>query len=250
MLYRVEKLIGMSVGASDGDIGKIKDIYFDDHRWAVRYLVIETGDWLDEREVLISPFVIESIDWDDRKVHANLTKQKIQDSPPSDTHMPISRQHEVDLRNHYGYPEYWSGLMLWGTTPFPMVPVDDVASDQNIDVESAVVHGDPHLRSIKEVTGYHLKASDDTIGHLQDFMVENGSWAIRYILVDTRDWWPGKHVLIPPQWIRRLDWGEKTVTVDVTRATVQEAPEYDSTAKFSRAYEKSLYEHYDRPSYW
>lgn len=250
MLYRLEKLIGMSIGATNGDVGKIKDVYFDDQDWAVCYLVVDTGSWLDERKVLISPFKIERIEWDQRMVHVRLTKDQIQGSPPIDTQMPVSRQHEVDLGNYYGYPEYWSGLMLWGSTPFPMVPVDDVPRGKDPTDTSAVVHGDPHLHSIKEVTGYHLQATDDAIGHLQDFLIEEESWSIRYILVDTRDWWPGKHVVIPPQWIKQLDWSEKTVNVDVEKETVQSAPEYNLSTNFSRVHEESLYQHYERPHYW
>ncbi len=249
MLYRLDKLIGMSIGATNGDVGKIKDVYFDDQYWAVRYLVVDTGGWLADRKVLISPFTIARIDRDQRMVHLRLSKEQIENSPSIDTQMPVSRQHEVDLGNYYGYPEYWSGLMLWGSAPFPMMPVDDVVPGK-VAAANAVEHGDPHLHSIKEVTGYHLQASDDSIGHLQDFLIEDDSWAIRYIVVDTRDWWPGKHVVMPPQWIKKLSWSEQTVSVDVTRDTLKSAPEYDSEIDFSRVYEDKLYQHYERQRYW
>lgn len=249
MLYRLDKLIGMSIGATNGDVGKIKDVYFDDQYWAVRYLVVDTGGWLADRKVLISPFTIARIDRDERMVHLRLTKEQIENSPSIDTQMPVSRQHEVDLGEYYGYPEYWSGLMLWGAAPFPMLPVDDVVPEK-VAAASAVADGDPHLHSIKEVSGYHLQASDDAIGHLEDFLIEDDSWAVRYLVVDTRDWWPGKHVVIPPQWIKQVSWSEKTVRVDVTRKTVKSAPEYDAEIDFSRTYEESLYQHYERTRYW
>ena len=250
MLYRMEKLIGMTIGAYDGEIGKIKDVYFDDQRWAVRYLIVDAGSWLEDRKVLISPIAVGNIDWDKGVVHVKLTRQQVKDSPPIDTDKPVSRQHELEYSGYYGYPDYWNGSMLWGATPFPVMPIaimpvaDDVLS-RNIDAPT-----DPHLRSASEVSGYSLQATDDSIGHLQDFVLDDASWAVRYIVVDTRNWWPGKHVVIPPQWIKRLDWPEKVVHVDVTRDTVKGSPEYDPTLELSRAQEETLYRHYQRNGYW
>lgn len=251
MLYRMEKLIGMTIGASDGEIGKIKDIYFDDARWAARYLVVDTGGWLEQRNVLFSPFSIERIDWDLRIVHVRLTRQQVRSSPSYDTDKPVSRQHEMEFLAYYGYPGYWGGPLLWGAIPYPVMPVHALPPVNEAlpeDAEAAPL--DSHLRSAVEVTGYNLRATDDTIGHLQDFMIDDQSWAIRYIVVDTRNWWPGKHVVIPPQWIRQLDWSENVVNVDVSRDTVRQAPEFDPALEFSRDYETSLHRHYRRPGYW
>ncbi len=251
MLYRMEKLIGMSIGASDGDVGKIKDIYFDDHHWAARYLVVDAGGWLENRQVLISPFSVKHIDWDLRVVHVNLTRERVKGSPSIDSDKPVSRQHEIEFLGYYGYPGYWGGSLLWGAMPYPVLPEALTALPVN---QAEPGHGpapiDSHLRSAAEVTGYHLQATDLPIGHVQDFMIDSENWAIRYMVVDTRNWWPGKHVVIPPQWIKRLDWEQMRVHVDVTRNTVQHAPEYDPSLEFSRAGETSLYRHYARPSYW
>ena len=250
MLYRMEKLIGMSIAATDGEIGKVRDVYFDDHHWAARYLIVQTGGWLEDRKVLISPFAVAAIDWDLRVVHLNLTRQRVKASPSIDTDKAVSRQHEIEFSGYYGYPGYWSGPLIWGGTLYPMMPTGAIAPVNESPPGHAAVPTDQHLRSVREVTGYHLQASDDPIGHLEDFLVDDESWAIRYLVVDTRNWLPGKHVVIPPQWIKRLDWSEKNVYVDVSRDTVQHAPEYDPSLEFSRASEMGLYRHYERAGYW
>lgn len=248
MLYRMEKLIGMSMGATDGLIGKIEDVYFDDQRWAARYLLVNTGDWLMGRRVLISPIGVIGFDWAARTVRLRLTQQQVKDSPDFDTDKPVSRQHELAFLEHYGYPDYFSGGLLWGSTPYPVLSADVPVRDTP--AATAMPHRDPHLRSLQEVAGYHLQATDEGIGHLEDFLVDDVSWAIRYVVVDTSNWWPGKHVVIPPQWIQQLDWDAKKVMVDVQRSIVQGAPEYDPAIEFSREYEAGLFSHYDRQGYW
>ena len=223
MLYRMEKLIGLSIQAADVEVGKIKDIYFDDHLWAVRYLVVDTGRWLDGPEVLIPPITVQGIDWDKRTIQVRLTRRQVRTSPHVDTDKPVSRQHDVDFFDYHGYPCYRSGPRALA---------------------------DPHLRSANDVIGYHLRTTSDSVGHLEDFLVDDASWSIRYIVVDTRSWSPGKHVVIPPQWISGLDWADKTVVVDVARDMVQGAPEYDPATDFSRPLEASLHQHYQRPGYW
>jgi sporulation protein YlmC with PRC-barrel domain len=252
MLNRMNKLIGMSIRASDGELGKVKDVYFDDHRWAARYLVVDTGDWLEARKVLISPIAIESVDWDEKTVQVSLTRQRVSASPSVDTDKPVSRQHETDFLGYYGYPNYWGGPFMWGTTsyPYPMSSIPTVPPVHDLAGERPQAPVDPHLRSVQELTGYQLETTDGSMGHVEDFLVDSESWAIRYIIVDTRNWWPGRHVLISPQWITRVDWAERLVTVDVARDTVQSAPEYDPGADYSRTHEASLHRHYQRPGYW
>lgn len=248
MLYRMEQLIGMAIGAADGLVGKVKDVYFDDHRWAARYLVVDTGEWLTGRKVLISPISVEHIDWDSRTLRVGLTRAQVKDSPDIDTDKPVSRQHEVALLDYYDYPEYFSGGLLWGSRPWPMTlgesvtDADAISADQN--------HPDIHLRSLKEVVGYHLLASDDSIGQLRDFLLDDRSWAMQYVLADTGNWWLGKQVVFPPKWIDELDWQDHKVYVDVTREQVRTSPEYDPAALLTRDYETALYGHYRRPGYW
>ena len=248
MLSRMETLIGMSIGATDGLLGKVTDVYFDDRRWAARYLVVDTNDWLMGRQVLVSPMAVTHIDHASHTIHVKLTKAQVKDSPDIDTDKPVSRQHEVAFLDYYGYPDYFSGGLLWGTTPFPVFSGDTPARNAS-GIEQATAM-DSHLRSLKEVTGYHLQASDEGIGHIEDFLLDDGTWAMRYAVVDTSNWWLGKHVVIPPEWIHSLDWEHRKVHVDVTRAQVKAAPEYDPTEELSREYEAELYGHYARDAYW
>jgi uncharacterized protein YrrD len=250
MLYGLKKLPGLSIEATDGEVGRVKDVYFDDHRWVVRYLIVDTGSWLAGRKVLISPISVQSIDWDNHTAQVNSTRQKMRASPNIDTDKPVSRQHERDFFDYYGYPYYWSGPGIWGTASYPVSPVGFTPPVTN----SAGIHGetlpDPHLRSAQEVTGYQLQATNDSIGHVEDLLFDPESWAIRYLVVDTRNWLPGRHLVIPPQWIKDVDWSERVVNVDVTREMVQQAPEYHSTLEFSRTHETDLYQHYHRQGYW
>lgn len=250
MLYRLNKLFGMSIGATDGELGKIKDVYFDDGRWAVRYLVVETGSWLDRRKVLISPLAVERIDWKEEVVHVRLTQQQVRGSPSLDTQKPVSRQHELEYFSYYGYPDYLTGPLLWGLTPYPVIPTG-ASAPYNEGLEArAIQKGDPHLRSLNEVLRYQVHAADGPMGHLEDLMIDDGSWAVRYIVVDTANLWFDKQVVMPVQWIQKLDWGGKAVFIDVTREAGRHAPKYDASIEFSRDYETRLHGHFDRPGYW
>ena len=251
MLYRMEKLIGLSIRASDGELGTVRDVYFDHHRWTARYLVVDTGGWLEERRVLISPICVENIDWDKRSAPVRLTRQQVKGCPHIDTDKPVSRQQELDLLGYYGCPNYWDGPFMWGTTSYPYpIGLKMVVQANGIPVEHAGASADSHLRGAREVRSYHLQTTNASIGHVDDFLVDYESWAVRYIVVDTRDWRNGKHVVISPQWITWTDWAQRLMTVDVTRDTVRRAPEYDPGIDYSRAYEASLHRHYQRPGYW
>ena len=247
MPYRLGKLIGLHIEASDGEIGKIKDVYFDDHSWAVRYLVVEAGAWFADRKALISPISVSRIDWANSAMQLKLTRQQVRTSPPIDTDTPVSRQHETDFFDYYGYPYYWSGPSLWGGSSDPGSPVGSIPPVRN----AADILGEspinPRLRSAREVIGYGLLASDESVGHIEDFLFDPVTWAIRYLVVETRNWRPGKHVVIPPQWIKDVDWTQRIVIADVSPDTVRAAPQFDSNIEFSREHETNLYRHYRRP---
>jgi sporulation protein YlmC with PRC-barrel domain len=247
VFHRLSQFPGMHIEASDGEIGKVKDVYFDDHSWAVRYLVIEAGSWFADRKVLISPISVSRIDWDNRSIGLNLTRREVQASPSIDTDKPVSRQHEVDFFDYYGYPYYWCGPSLWGETSGPMSPIGPIPPVRN----APDVHGesplDPRLRSAVEVIGYKIQTDDTSMGHVEDFLLDLETWSVRYLVINTRIWLSGRHVVIPPQWIRAVDWTQRNVSIDVSSDLVKASPEFDwSSSAFSRAHETNLYRHYQR----
>jgi PRC-barrel domain len=250
MLRSMNDLQGFTIGATDGDIGRVDAFYFDDTSFTVRHLVVDTGGWLGGRKVLISPMALPAIDWDGKRINAKLTKSQVERSPDIDTNQPVSRQEEITYHRYYGYPPYWAGPYLWGLGPYPVTSPGSEVREYERWEWGAKEHGDPHLRSSAAVIGYHIEATDGEIGHVEDFLVEDSSWAIRYMIVDTRNWWPGKKVLVSLEWIDRVEWSDATVRVGVTREQIKTSPEYDPMDPVARAYETRLHDHYGRPAYW
>lgn len=251
MLTNTKHLKGFVIRSKDGELGTVEQFYFDDETWAIRYLVVETGGWLGGRQVLVSPISIIRADWESRRLDVALTKNQVENCPDIDTHKPVSRQHEAAYFGYYGYPYYWDGPYLWGPALYPAGLV--VGATNSAEAVAATIRReslDSHLRSTDEVTGYNMGATDGEIGHLDGFMVDDVAWAIRYIEVSTRNWWPGKKVLISPAWIESVSWTDSKVYVGLTRDAIQSGPEYDESSPISRAYEHSMYTHYGRPPYW
>jgi hypothetical protein len=263
MLRTMYDLEDYAIRATDGTIGHVKDFYFDDERWVVRYLVVETGTWLSSRKVLISPIAIGAPDWGARVLPANLTLQQVKDSPDIDTHAPVSRQHEIHYNEYYRYPYYWGGSSLWGAGcyPGPLLSGEDYVgpdAQYRAAVARDALEGaarlrrfpeDPHLRSCLAVTGYHLTATDGGIGHVKGFLVDEDTWAIRYLIIDTSNWWIGHQVLISPEWIRDIAWSDRAIFVDVTQRDVGTSPAYVETELLNGAAEEGLHRHYQRPAY-
>lgn len=247
MFHKAKELTSYRLGAKDGEIGRVRDFYFEDTNWTIRYLVADTGTWLSGRLVLLSPFALSSVDAEARHFNVKLTREQIERSPSIDTHKPVSRQFEAEYARYYGWPMYWYGPALWGPTPYPMY---EASATQAHDSGTARHHGDPHLRSASEVEGYYLHAADGDLGHVHDFLIGDQDWTIRYIIVDTRNWWPGKKVLIPTQWIREVNWEQSKVYVDVSREAIQAAPEYSDELRLSRDFEQTLFKAYRREPYW
>ena len=260
MLRSVNDLKGFDIVATDGKIGDVEQFYFDDERWAVRYIVVNTGNWLSGRQVLISPFSVVKIDRENSLLQVDLTQSQVENSPNIDTHKPVSRQMEASHSDYYGYPRYWGSPFLWGPEEYPEYPAP-VAQQSTAMAATATVTGmaaapvpvpaeDIHLRSTEEVSSYHIAATDGDIGHVEDFIVEENSWVIRYLAIDTRNWLPGRKVMVAPQWIASIDWAQGKVHVNLSCEGVKQSPEYDSSKLLSRAYEEQLYQHYHQPDYW
>ena len=247
MLRSVKELYNYVLEAKDGEIGRCKDFLFDDQYWVIRYMVADTGKWLPGRKVLISPISLGEPDWDSKLFPVRLTKRQIDEAPGLDEDAPISRQYEISWTQYYGWPYYWDGIDTWGALSYPVALYDaKIPENQTIKVDS----GDDHLRSVDEVTGYHIQATDDEIGHVENFIIDDKTWIIRYMVVDTRNWLPGRKVLVTPVWITSVDWAESKVSVDLTREQVKDSPEYDPSAPVNREYEVRLYDFYGRPKYW
>jgi hypothetical protein len=228
MWQRIGDLRDMRIGARDGEIGRITDVYFDDAEWTVRYLVADTGGWLSNRKVLITPFAVQSVDLEARRIAVRLSRDQVRASPDIDVDKPVDRQHEMRLFDHYGYPYYWSGPFLWGGLPFP---------DHELSLEQALPpshrdrereHFDPHLRSASAVSGYRIEATDGVMGQVEDFLYDPSSWSVRYLVLDTGKFLPGRHVLVATSWVQRVNWANRRIHVELSREAVRSSPEFDT----------------------
>lgn len=257
MLRGIENLYGWTLAALDGDIGTVDQVYFDDEAWGVRYLVVNTGSWMEKRQVLISPYSIKRLDSGSGTVHVDLTRQQVKESPDVNADKPVSRQHECRYIGYFGYPKYWGGTYLWGVDAYPATAVIAAAKSNaseatgRNDPDADNLVADVHLRSTKEVKGYHINATGGSIGRVSGFIFDDVSWAIRYLTVDTRNWWPGgKEVLIATRWIDLVEWAGSTVYTRLTRDAIKNSPEYDGSLPLSRRYEETLHKYYDKDGYW
>jgi hypothetical protein len=249
MLTKTTHLKGFAIQAMDGELGTVEEFYFDDKTWAIRYLTVETGGWLGGRRVLISPISVAHTDWDEKRLDVSLTKKQVENSPGVDTHQPISRQYEAEYYGYYGYPNYWEGPFLWGPAFYPAaVPVS--ASREALAEKLGRDLTDSHLRSCEAVTGYNIQAADGEIGHVNGFVIDDEAWAIRYLEVATRNWLPGKKVLVSPAWIERVSWADSEVYTALSRDAIRNAPEYLESEPITREDESLLHAYYGRPPYW
>ncbi len=232
MLINIKSLLGFSLGATNGEIGKVEELYFDDNTWAIRYLVVKTGSWLTGRMVLISPEAIQNPDWERRELPANLTKDQISNSPDTDLHKPISQQHEIALFEHYAWQPYWkSGFYSggqWGVMP-PAPLFDERITNDNDNIKMQTYNNDQHLRSTERVTCYHIHANDGEIGHVNDFIIDGKTWQILYFVIDTHNWVGGKKVLISVENIKEIIWEESKVIVDISTAGVKDCASFDES---------------------
>ena len=225
MIRSLKQLYGHQLGASDGQLGSVKDFYFDDRRWAVRYLVADTGSWLTGRQVLLSPHALGNVYQPGKLLLVNLTRQQIQDSPGLDAHKPVSRQFEESYFQYYGWPNYWVGDGLWGTSGFPNV-VNPVAPEPPIAIEGGLHPGraSAHLRSTQAVAGYQIRATDGLAGHVNDFLMDDQSWTIQYMVVQIGHRLTGRELQIPTHVVDHISYEESTIFVKLSVAEVEALP--------------------------
>ncbi len=235
MLLEAKSMTSYQLKATDGEIGKVNDFYFDDRFWAVRYTVAETGTWLHGKKVLLSPHAITAVSADEEAISFDLTQKQIEGSPAWDSQKPVSQQYEQMYYSYYGWPTYWSGSSMWGNYPSLMrmhVDLDEPNPDEE--------HWDPTLRSMNSVDGYHIHTSTGHIGHIVDFIINTSNWEIKYLVIDTRNWLPGKIVLISPQWVDSISWRDSRINVNATPEIIRESPAYTPGIVITEDYETEL----------
>lgn len=255
MLNKAKTLRNYKLNSLDGEIGKVREFYFDDQHWTIRYLVADTGNWLTGRQVLISPNSLGSISNNEGYITINLTKDQIENSPSLDSDKPVSRQFQEKFYGHFDLPMYWGGAQPGGLGPQiggAFVPNPLIESDKEKLIESTISENewDPHLRSTYNVSGYDIQAIDGKIGHVDDFIIDAETWEIRYLIIDTQNWLPGKKIVLSPQWIESISWDESKVFVNFLCKDIKQSPEYTEESILNRDYETRLYQHYNRNGYW
>jgi hypothetical protein len=252
VLWNASVINGYAIAASDGRLGTVSDFLFDDADWLVRWLVVDTGNWLSGRKVLLPPFVLGHLDPEGHEFSVKLTMQQVKDSPDIDTERPVSRQMESNIYDYYGWSPDWNadfGMGGYGYMGGPSRALPILGSSRRAEeiVDTRQSKDDPHLRSIEAVTGYHMHASDGEIGHVEDFLVDDADWSIHYLVVDTTNWWPGKKVLISPKSAKEIDWTHELMNLNVDRRRVSGSPAYDASVMVDLAYEKQFLDHYGDP---
>jgi hypothetical protein len=260
MLRSMNDLKNYGIRATDGDIGHVRDFYFDDVTWMVRYLIIETGIWLSGRKVLISPIAIGRPNWAEKVLPVSITKDQVRNGPDIDTEKPVSRQYEMGYLDYYGYVPYWEGISPWSgvghlDVTIPGMGFEGGGSEQRSRspaqtraAGNAGGAGDPHLRSCKTVVGYHVQATDGDIGRVQGMLVDEETWGIQYLVVDAGNGWTGHQVLVAPGNILSVSWSGSTVSVNLTRQAVKDALPYDSAAPMNHAQEAVFDAQHDHTS--
>jgi len=237
MQHRVSSLTGYTIRATDGDLGKVDDFYFDDKSWVIRYLVVDTGNWLSERKVLIAAVALGKPDCELRTFSVNLTRAQVRNSPDIDTAGPIFRQHEAELHDYYQWPRYWEGGYggALGITPYPLL-------------ENPLVQGpapferpdDPHLRSTRQVMGYQVHATDDQVGQVDDLIVDDENWMLRFLVVDTGSTPAGRKIIIPPARVLSVNWPDASVHLDFLQESIKDFPDFDPLKTIHRNYTDNL----------
>jgi hypothetical protein len=245
MLTKINDLIGGKVHATDGDIGRVHDFFFDDITWTIRYMVVDTGNWLTGKNVLISCESLGTPDWDNKKFPVDLTREQVMKSPDLDTSQPVSRQYELRLHKHYGWAPYWTLGSMTGGAPL-VVPVPEMESSETETAEAAEFN----LRSVLEVTGYQVDSSGEDAGGISGLLVDTDGWALRYMVVKTGGWLSGRKVLVAVNWAEGISWPDRKVFLGLSKDKIKTSPPYDPKEEVTRKFEETFHDHYGQEGYW
>lgn len=239
-LHRLHDLTRQDLTSRDGGTSTVVSVYFDDQDWVVRYFIVRLGGSVPGREVLVPPSATRRLPHQPDSLFLTLTRSELENAPPADSQLPASRHYELQIRSQNGDRTSRPGqdsTRPWDFVCFgwpPHLPQGRLF-DPTIDTRRQAPPNhpiakakQPHLHSSRTVTGYHIHARDGEIGHVEDFILEEPDWTVRYLAVNTRNWLPGKHVLIPPARVIDLNWALRLVIVDLDRETILNAPSYDN----------------------
>ena len=256
MLRSVKDMIGYPIEATDGVVGKVKDTLFDDRHWRLRYVVVDTGTWLPKKKVLLSPFHLKELEtgWVGNCLKVVLNKAQVEGSPELKEHEPVSMQFEEEYAKYYDLPTYWMDPYLFGGAAIPSSIGPEYspkgeAERQAHEFRMRQIAGE-HLRSAHEIMGYHIHAKDDSFGHVEDFVLDDSNWRLQYLVIDTKNWLPGKPSLIDIGWAESFDWETKTANVDLTRKQIEMAPRFDPFDPVNEDENHKLYDYYGKPRDW
>jgi hypothetical protein len=262
MLFAVSGLEGCPVRASDGDVGIVKDFLFDDANWKIRWVAVGAGDWLPGRQLFIHPSAIAPLtlppkprlpmmsQGEELELTVNLTREQIAAGPHSAEDEPVSRDMEALLYEYYGWDPYW-GATHFGAAASPNAEQRIVAdaAHRNAEAEIPPVDGVDRLHSVVELKGYYVHATDGDIGHVENLLADDANWEIRYLVIATRNWWPGKVVQLAPYAVKDIDWFGEHIDMNVSRDQVRSAPAWDPLALADEASEGELHRHFGWPGY-
>jgi hypothetical protein len=263
MLFAVSGLIDCAVEASDGEVGVVKDFLFDDKTWKIRWMAVEAGDWLPgRRRVFIHPSAIAPFELSPKpslpmmsspatlRLTVKLARAQIEAGPHADEGAPVTKDMEGLLYDYYGWDPYWGGSPFGGS---PLANAEaqivEQAAQRNGEAHIPPLDGGDHLHSVAEFKGYTVHALDGDIGHIENCLVDDANWDIRYLVIATRNWWPGKIVQLAPYAVKDIDWFGEHINMNVTRDQVRSAPAWDPLAMANEVSEADLHRHFGWPGY-
>jgi len=246
MLRSLNETLGYELMAQDGGVGTVKDLFFSDEDWTIRYLVVDTGPWIFGRRILISPEALGQPVWASETFPVNLTREQVEESPDVDIAKPVSREYEEKLNNHYRWTHYW--IMTPGASARPLYfPSNMFKTEKDSEGEGIT----SHLRSVNEILKYKLQARDGEVGTVADFIVDDEEWQTIYMVVDVADRLkPEKQVLVSLEWISNIEVSGHKITLDLTQDAIKYSPPFDPTLPVNRQYEEVIYDYYGKPKYW
>jgi sporulation protein YlmC with PRC-barrel domain len=249
MLNSYNDLKTYSIRATDQRTGNVDDIYFDDEEWRVLYLVVQTGFLLTARQSLIGTNRVGRPDTDRGEVPVDLTAEELKsaDSPQSDP--PVSQQMPpaVAAQSMSAWPSFIVGTGL----DYSPGLAQDQLSLAAAEAEEAEEHaGDSHLRSMAEVIGYTVHATDGEIGAVDDFLIDPRTWRLQHLVIDTGSWLPGKRVVITTDWIADVDWAERHIRVNAGTQKIEDAPPFDEVEDLKRSPTPDAMASYSALGYW